>query len=91
MVGQISFLLLALIAVPAVALVVRPSAGRAPAPTLRLRGGLGGVDAEKAVAKAATGLGAIHGACLALAPEKAAYVATPPPPPGPSEPCRLFR
>jgi len=78
MVGRLSLLLLVLAAVPAATLVARPMVGPAPAaPALRLRGGLGGVDAEKAAAKAAMGLGAIHGTFLALLPEEAAEVAPP--------------
>ncbi|KAJ1477350.1 hypothetical protein T484DRAFT_1631347 [Baffinella frigidus] len=44
---------------------------RPPAPALRLKGGLGGVDAEL-VAQLATGLGSMNGAFSALAPEQAA-------------------
>ena len=76
MVGRFPLLLIVLAAVPSTALVVRPMVGNAPnAPTLRLRGGLGGVDAEKAVANVAIRLGSIHGAFLAFAPEDAAAVA----------------
>ena len=46
--SRISLLLLLLAVSPATALVARPMAARAPAPALRLRGGLelGGVDPE---------------------------------------------
>ena len=44
-------------------------ASRVPAPAPRFRVGLDGVDAEKAVAKVAMGIGSIHGTCLALEPD----------------------
>ena len=76
MVGRFPLLLIVLAAVPAAALVARPMVGHAPAaPALRLRGGLGGVDAEKAVAQVATRMGSIHWAFLAFLPDEAAAVA----------------
>jgi hypothetical protein len=62
--------LLVILAAPSAALVTRPLAGRSAAPTLRLRGGLGGVDSE-VVAKLSTGLGVMSGAYLGLAADKA--------------------
>ena len=76
--SRISVLLLLLVASPAAALVARPMTARAPAPALRLKGGLGGVDAQLA-AQLANGLFSMNGAFAALAPEQAAEV--PPPPP----------
>jgi len=64
----LTLLRLALAAVLVEALVARLMASRAPAPAPRFRGGVDGVDAEKALAKVATGSGSIHGTFLALMP-----------------------
>jgi hypothetical protein len=65
-----ALLVLLFLAAPSSALVMRPLAGRSTAPALRLRGGLGGVDSE-VIAKLSTGLGAMSGAYLGLAADKA--------------------
>jgi hypothetical protein len=76
MVGRFLLLLIVLAVMPAAALVASPMVGHAPAaPALRLRGGLGGVDAERAVAKVAIRLGSVHGAFWAFLPEETAAVA----------------
>ena len=62
--------LFVVLAAPCAALVTHPLAGRSTAPTLRLRGGLGGVDSE-VVAKFSSGLGVMSGAYLGLAADKA--------------------
>ena len=62
--------LLVIVAAPSAALVTHPLAGRSTTPTLRLRGGLGGVDSE-VVAKFSSGLGVLSGAYLGLAADKA--------------------
>ena len=67
--ARLSLLLLVYVAVPATALVTRPSP-----PALRLRGGLGDIDPNM-VAKVATGLGSVQAVFTALAPEKAGQVA----------------
>ncbi|KAJ1485842.1 hypothetical protein T484DRAFT_2390589 [Baffinella frigidus] len=61
-------LLLALLAAPSAALLAAPQSPHAP--TLQLRGGVGGVD-PVVVAKIATGLEMAHSSFTVLAPEKA--------------------
>ena len=67
--ARLALLIFVYVAVPAAALVTRPSP-----PALRLRGGLGDIDPNM-VAKVATGLGSVNAIFVALAPEKAGQVA----------------